>query len=76
MGGFYGMAKDARRYSSQIQAGTAYSNHPTGASTGARLGYQFFGVWKGVGALGGGTSGPRFLLSYTREQSPRLVEPK
>ncbi|HEX7620083.1 MAG TPA: L-glutamate gamma-semialdehyde dehydrogenase, partial [Anaerolineales bacterium] len=66
----------AQLYSSQVLAGTAYSNLPPVASTGVWLGCQFFVGWKGISALGVGTFGPYYLLTYTRERSQTFVEPK
>ena len=75
-GGFYGTPAEAQWYFDRVQVGTAYANRPQGASTGAWPGYQSFGGWKGSSALGRGTGGPYYLLSYMREQSQTLVEPQ
>ena len=52
-----------------IEAGVLYINRRSGATTGARVGVQTFGGWKGSGSTGRNAYGPYYLLNFLREQS-------
>jgi 1-pyrroline-5-carboxylate dehydrogenase len=66
--GFYGTREEADWFFEHIQAGVAYANRPTGATTGAWPGFQPFGGWKASGASGKNSGGHYYLQLYMREQ--------
>jgi len=57
------------RFFTEIEAGVVYSNRTRGGSTGAMVGGQPFGGWKGSGSTGKGAGGLHYLIQFMREQS-------
>lgn len=57
----------------RIEAGVAYANRRTGATTGAWPGVQSFCGWKASGSTGKGGCGPWYVQQFLREQSRTLV---
>jgi 1-pyrroline-5-carboxylate dehydrogenase len=57
-----------------IECGVAYVNRSISATTGAMVGCQSFGGWKGSGTTGKGTGGPYYLTQFMREQSQSIVK--
>jgi 1-pyrroline-5-carboxylate dehydrogenase len=64
---------EIERFLDTIEAGVVYVNRKTGATTGAWVGHQSFGGWKGSGSTGFNAHGPYYLAQFMREQS-RTVE--
>jgi 1-pyrroline-5-carboxylate dehydrogenase len=58
-----------------MQAGVLYVNRRLGATTGARVGVQTFGGWKGSGSTGRNSYGPYYLHGFLREQSQTFGRP-
>jgi 1-pyrroline-5-carboxylate dehydrogenase len=58
-----------------MQAGVLYVNRRQGATTGARVGVQTFGGWKGSGSTGKNSYGPYYLHGFLREQSQTFGQP-
>ncbi len=58
----------------RIEAGVAYANRQTGATTGAWPGVNPFCGWKGSGSSGKGVCGPYYVQQFLREQSQTLME--
>ncbi|HNX47890.1 MAG TPA: aldehyde dehydrogenase family protein [Methanomassiliicoccales archaeon] len=52
-----------------IEAGVSYANRARGATTGAMVGAQPFGGWKGSGSTGLGSGTDMYLAQYMRQQS-------
>jgi 1-pyrroline-5-carboxylate dehydrogenase len=69
-------SKEVHEFFSKIQAGVAYANRRTGATTGALVGSQSFTGWKSSGVTGKGTGGPYYLLQFLQEQSRTVCEQK
>jgi len=65
--GFYGSDEEADWFFDHIEAGVAYANRPTGATTGAWPGFQPFGGWKGSGSSGKNAGGLYYVQLYMRE---------
>jgi 1-pyrroline-5-carboxylate dehydrogenase len=61
--------EEISRFFTEIQAGVVYSNRARGGSTGAMVGGQPFGGWKGSGSTGKGAGGLHYLIQFMREQS-------
>ena len=57
------------RFLEEIEAGVVYVNRRSGATTGAWVGYQSFGGWKGSGSTGVNAHGPYYVQQFAREQS-------
>jgi 1-pyrroline-5-carboxylate dehydrogenase len=57
-----------------IQAGVAYSNRHSGATTGAWPGIQSFGGWKHSGSSGKSALGPYYVAQFMREQSQTRIK--
>jgi 1-pyrroline-5-carboxylate dehydrogenase len=57
----------------RIEAGVVYVNRSTGATTGAWVGHQSFGGWKGSGSTGANAHGAYYLHQFVREQSRTVV---
>jgi 1-pyrroline-5-carboxylate dehydrogenase len=55
-----------------IQAGVVYVNRAYGATTGAMVGSQSFGGWKGSSTTGKGTGGSYYLSQFLQEQSQTI----
>jgi 1-pyrroline-5-carboxylate dehydrogenase len=71
---FSGNPEEVRRFLDSIEAGVVYVNRQASATTGAMVGCQPFGGWKGSGTTGKGTGGPHYLTQFMREQSQTIVE--
>lgn len=61
------------RFLDEIQAGIAFVNTPTGATTGVWPGSQTMAGWKASGATGKGGFGPYYLQQFMREQSRTIA---
>lgn len=61
--------REIDRFFDRIQAGVAYVNKASGATTGALVGQQPFTGWKASGVTGKGAGGPYYLLQFLQEQS-------
>jgi len=59
----------------RIEAGVVYVNRSSGATTGAWVGHQSFGGWKGSGSTGANAHGAYYLHQFAREQSRTVVAP-
>ena len=57
-----------------IECGVVYVNRSISATTGAMVGCQSFGGWKGSGTTGKGTGGPYYLTQFMREQSQSIIK--
>ena len=66
---FSGKEEEIERFYDEIEAGVAYVNKPTGATTGAWPGAQSFCGWKGSGGSGKGGCGPYYVAQFMREQN-------
>ena len=64
---------EQREFFTCIEAGTAYCNRRSGATSGAWPGVQSFGGWKQSGSTGKNSLGPYYLPQFMREQSQTLV---
>jgi 1-pyrroline-5-carboxylate dehydrogenase len=60
----------------RIEAGVAYCNRRSGATTGAWPGVQSFGGWKGSGSSGKNALGPYYLQQFMHEQSQTMMMPE
>ena len=61
--------EEVRRFFSEVQAGVVYANRRGGATTGAVIGVQPFGGWKGSSLTFRHAGGPYYLPQFLREQS-------
>ncbi|MCM2269218.1 MAG: aldehyde dehydrogenase family protein, partial [Thermoanaerobaculia bacterium] len=66
-------ADEVERFFDGIEAGVAYANRPTGATTGAWPGVQSFCGWKASGSTGKGGCGPWYVQQFLREQSRTVM---
>ena len=57
----------------EIEAGVAYVNRKSGATTGAWPGVQSFGGWKMSGSTGKSALGPYYVQQFMREQTQTVV---
>jgi 1-pyrroline-5-carboxylate dehydrogenase len=64
---------EVRTFFDRIEAGVAYANRGTGATTGAWPGVQSFCGWKASGSTGKGGCGPWYVQQFLREQSRTIV---
>src|SRR5688500_14666175 len=64
---------EVQQFLDTIQAGVVYVNRRAGATTGAWLGIQSFGGWKGSGSSGKSGLGPYYVQQFLREQSQTVV---
>ena len=64
---------EVRTFFDRIEAGVAYANRRTGATTGAWPGVQSFCGWKASGSTGKGGCGPWYVQQFLREQSRTIV---
>jgi 1-pyrroline-5-carboxylate dehydrogenase len=64
---------ELRTFFDRIEAGVAYANRRTGATTGAWPGVQSFCGWKASGSTGKGGCGPWYVQQFLREQSRTIV---
>jgi 1-pyrroline-5-carboxylate dehydrogenase len=64
---------EVERFFDGIEAGVAYANRPTGATTGAWPGVQSFCGWKASGSTGKGGCGPWYVQQFLREQSRTVM---
>jgi 1-pyrroline-5-carboxylate dehydrogenase len=72
--GIYSNDDDEVRYFFEnIEAGVSYANRARGATTGAMVGAQPFGGWKGSGSTGLGSGTDMYLTQYMRQQSRTVV---
>ncbi|HEY8140164.1 MAG TPA: aldehyde dehydrogenase family protein [Nitrososphaera sp.] len=69
---FSGDKGQVREFLDCIEAGVVYVNRQASATTGAMVGCQPFGGWKGSGTTGRGTGGPHYLSQFMREQSQTI----
>ncbi|MDH3524298.1 MAG: aldehyde dehydrogenase family protein [Acidobacteriota bacterium] len=58
----------------RIEAGVAYANRASGATTGAWPGVNPFCGWKASGSTGKGGCGPYYVQQFLREQSRTVME--
>jgi 1-pyrroline-5-carboxylate dehydrogenase len=58
----------------RIEAGVAYANRASGATTGAWPGVNPFCGWKASGSTGKGGCGPYYVQQFLREQSRTIME--
>ena len=65
--------EEVRTFFDRIEAGVAYANRGTGATTGAWPGVQSFCGWKASGSTGKGGCGPWYVQQFLREQSRTIV---
>ena len=65
--------EELARFFDKIEAGVAYANRRTGATTGAWPGVQSFCGWKASGSTGKGGCGPYYVSQFLREQSRTIV---
>ena len=65
--------EEVERFFDRIEAGVAYANRPTGATTGAWPGVQSFCGWKASGSTGKGGCGPWYVQQFLREQSRTVM---
>jgi 1-pyrroline-5-carboxylate dehydrogenase len=70
---FTGDQDQVREFLDCIEAGVVYINRQASATTGAMVGCQPFGGWKGSGTTGRGTGGPHYLSQFMREQSQTIA---
>jgi 1-pyrroline-5-carboxylate dehydrogenase len=63
---------EIREFFNKVEAGVVYANRVYGATTGANVGVNTFGGWKGSGITGKNAGGPYYLIQYGREQSRTL----
>ncbi len=72
--GIYSRDPDEVKYFFEnIEAGVSYANRGRGATTGAMVGAQPFGGWKGSGSTGLGSGTDMYLTQYMRQQSRTTV---
>ncbi len=68
--GIYSDDEDEVKYFFEnIEAGVSYANRGRGATTGAMVGAQPFGGWKGSGSTGLGSGTDMYLTQFMRQQS-------
>jgi len=73
--GIYSRERDeVRFFFENIEAGVCYANRARGATTGAMVGSQPFGGWKGSGSTGVGSGTALYLMQFMRQQSRTLVD--
>lgn len=73
--GFYGTKKsEIKEFLGKIQAGVAYVNRETSATTGAIVGLHTFVGWKGSGLTGKGSGSRFYLQQFMREQSESVAK--
>lgn len=70
---FSGKEEEVKKFLDHIEAGVVYVNRQASATTGAMVGCQPFGGWKGSGTTGRGTGGPHYLTQFLREQSQTII---
>lgn len=61
--------REIEKFFDSIDAGVAYANRASGATTGAVVGVQPFVGWKHSGSSGKGAGGVYYLQQFLREQS-------
>ena len=61
------------RFLDEIEAGVAYVNRKSGATTGAWPGIQSFGGWKMSGSTGKSALGPYYVQQFMHEQTQTVV---
>ncbi len=61
--------KEIEKFLENIEAGVAYANRTSGATTGAVVGVQPFAGWRHSGSTGKGAGGVYYLQQFLREQS-------
>jgi 1-pyrroline-5-carboxylate dehydrogenase len=61
--------EEVRFFFENMEAGVCYANRARGATTGAMVGAQPFGGWKGSGSTGLGSGTDMYLAQYMRQQS-------
>lgn len=71
---FSGKDEEVQKFLDHIEAGVVYVNRQASATTGAMVGCQPFGGWKGSGTTGRGTGGPHYLTQFLREQSQTIAK--
>jgi len=64
---------EVKHFFENIEAGVSYANRARGATTGAMVGAQPFGGWKGSGSTGLGSGTDMYLTQYMRQQSRTMV---
>ena len=65
--------EEIRYFFENIETGVSYANRARGATTGAMVGAQPFGGWKGSGSTGLGSGTDMYLTQYMRQQSRTVV---
>lgn len=70
---FSSREEEVKKFLDHIEAGVVYVNRQASATTGAMVGCQPFGGWKGSGTTGRGTGGPHYLTQFLREQSQTIA---
>ena len=65
--------EEVRYFFENMEAGVCYANRARGATTGAMVGAQPFGGWKGSGSTGKGSGTAIYLTQYMRQQSRTTV---
>jgi len=65
---------ELERFFDGIEAGVAYANRASGATTGAWPGVNPFCGWKASGSTGKGVCGPYYVAQFLREQSQTVME--
>ncbi len=64
---------EVERFFDVIEAGVAYANRRSGATTGAWPGVNPFCGWKASGSTGKGVCGPYYVQQFLREQSRTVM---
>lgn len=67
-------AAEVEEFFDRIEAGVAYANRASGATTGAWPGVNPFCGWKASGSTGKGGCGPYYVQQFLREQSRTVME--
>jgi 1-pyrroline-5-carboxylate dehydrogenase len=67
-------ADEVEEFFDRIEAGVAYANRASGATTGAWPGVNSFCGWKASGSTGKGGCGPYYVQQFLREQSRTVME--
>lgn len=65
--------EEIHKFLDNIEAGVVYVNRQASATTGAMVGCQPFGGWKGSGTTGKGAGGSHYLTQFMREQSQTII---
>jgi 1-pyrroline-5-carboxylate dehydrogenase len=65
---------EVEEFFDRIEAGVAYANRASGATTGAWPGVNPFCGWKASGSTGKGGCGPYYVQQFLREQSRTVME--